>query len=373
MNELKSVAKLNEAFANRKDELYAEKDAGKKVFGLFCTFVPTELIHASGSVPVGLCGGKDSTIPSAEEDLPRNLCPLIKSSYGFKKDKACPYFEAADIVVGETTCDGKKKMFEKMEEMARMHVMHLPHFRDEASRKLWVDEVIKFKELIEEFTGNEITDEKLAEAIALENKERELFYKIYELRANDPTPISGKDALSFFQKSFLLSIQDRIEILTELVAELEERVSKGEGYTGKRILIAGCPMTAGNTKIVDLVEEVGGIVVGEETCTGTRKFENYVEGNTIEDVANRYFKINCAVAYKNDKRIDRIKELVKEQKVDGVVYYTLQFCHDFNIEGVLVEDALKEAGIPIIRVETDYSESDKEQIKTRLEAFVEMI
>ena len=99
---------------------------------------------------MGLCGGKDSTIPVAEEDLPRNLCPLIKSSYGFKKAKSCPYFEAADVVIGETTCDGKKKMFELLERMVKMHVMQLPYMKTEKAKELWVEEVKKLKEEIKE-------------------------------------------------------------------------------------------------------------------------------------------------------------------------------------------------------------------------------
>ena len=373
MSDLKAMNELNEAFANRKDQLYKQKEEGRKVFGLFCSFVPIELILAANGIPVGLCGGKDTTIPAAEEDLPRNLCPLIKSSYGFKKTKSCPYFEAADIVIGETTCDGKKKMFELMEKMIPMHVMHLPHFRDERSAKLWLDEVKDLKKMIEEITGNEITEEKLKEAIDKVNKMRKLFYKIYKLRAKTPTPIKGTEALRLFQLAYLLDIDTLIPILEKLVKELEEKVEKGEGYEGKRILISGCPMVAGNTKIVDIIEEVGGVVVGEESCTGTRQFENLVEGYDLEKLAERYFKIPCACVFKNDDRIKRIKELVKELNADGVVYYTLQYCHTFNVEGARVEEELKKEGIPIIRVETDYSESDKEQLKTRLEAFIEMI
>lgn len=373
MEELKSIKKISEAFAGRKDELYGQKDEGRKVFGLFCTFVPTELILAANAIPVGLCGGKESTIPSAEEILPRNICPLIKSSFGFKKDKACPYIEASDVIIGETTCDGKKKMFEHLAEMTKLHIMQLPHFRDDRSAKLWLAEVEELKKLIEEETGNKITEEKLKEAIDKVNNVRKLFYKLYELRANNPSPINGKDSLKLFQLSYLLDINTIESVLEDLVEELEERVKKGEGYSGKRILIAGCPMVAGNTKIPELIEDAGAVVVGEESCTGTRQFENYVEGYTIEKLADRYFKVPCACKFSNEERIERIKELVKEQNADGVVYYTLQYCHTFNVEGALIEKELKKAGIPIIRVETDYSESDKEQLKTRIEAFVEMI
>ncbi len=373
MMQLKAIEKLMQKFANRKEQLYKQKEEGRKVFGMFCAYVPIEIILAANAIPVGLCGGKNDTIPIAEEDLPRNLCPLIKSSYGFKKAKSCPYFEASDIVIGETTCEGKKKMFELMERLVPMHIMHLPHMKDEDSLKIWIKEVEKLKELVEKETGNKITEEKLKDAVDKVNKLRELFYKLYELRKNKPVPIKGLDVLKLFQFAYLLDIDDTIEVLEDLIKELEERVKKGEGFEGKRILITGCPMVAGNTKIVELVEEVGGVVVGEESCTGTRFFENFVEGYSIEDIAKRYFKIPCACRFKNDERIENIKRLVKELDVDGVVYYTLQCCHTFNIEGTKVEEALKEEGIPIIRIETDYSESDREQLKTRLEAFIEMI
>ncbi|EHP88124.1 2-hydroxyglutaryl-CoA dehydratase D-component [Methanotorris formicicus Mc-S-70] len=371
--ELKTIKKLMEKFANRKEQLYKQKEEGKKVFGMFCAYVPIELILAGNAIPVGLCGGKNDTIPIAEEDLPRNLCPLIKSSYGFKKAKSCPYFEVSDIVIGETTCEGKKKMFELMERLVPMHIMHLPHIKDEDSLKIWIKEVEKLKELIEKETDNEITEEKLKEMVDKVNRVRALFYKLYELRKNKPVPIKGIDVLKLFQFAYLLDIDDTIEILGDLIKELEEKVEKGEGFEGKRILITGCPMVAGNNKIVELIEEVGGVVVGEESCTGTRFFENFVEGYSIEDIAKRYFKIPCACRFKNDDRIENIKRLVKELNADGVVYCTLQYCHTFNVEGARVEEELKKEGIPVIRIETDYSESDKEQLKTRLEAFIEMI
>ena len=105
---------------------------------------------AMGAVTVGLCSMTDETIPIAERDLPRNLCPLIKASYGFAVSDKCPFFYFSDVVVGETTCDGKKKMYEYMSEFKEMFIMELPNTQKEESLKLWKKEIIRFKEYLEE-------------------------------------------------------------------------------------------------------------------------------------------------------------------------------------------------------------------------------
>ena len=127
------------------------KDSGAKVVGYFCSFVPMELVYAANAIPVGLCAYSEEPIAAAETNLPRNLCPLIKASYGFAFTDTCPYFYFSDLIVGETTCDGKKKMFELMNEIKETYVMQLPHSRDDLALEFWKKQIILFKEKLESF------------------------------------------------------------------------------------------------------------------------------------------------------------------------------------------------------------------------------
>jgi benzoyl-CoA reductase/2-hydroxyglutaryl-CoA dehydratase subunit BcrC/BadD/HgdB len=138
------------------------KEQGVKIVGVYCTFCPKELIMAAGAIPVSLCGTSNEPIAAAEEILPRNLCPLIKSSYGFAVTDTCPYFYFSDLIVGETTCDGKKKMFEMLRELKPVHVMQLPHLKEsEASIELWISEVRRLRSRLEDELNVEICDENI--------------------------------------------------------------------------------------------------------------------------------------------------------------------------------------------------------------------
>ena len=106
-----------------------EKEKGRKIVGIMCEYTPRELIMAANAIPVCLCGGSVDMIPPAEEFLPPNLCPLIKSTYGYHAKKSNPFLEMADLVVAETTCDGKKKMYELMGRTRPMYVLELPQSR----------------------------------------------------------------------------------------------------------------------------------------------------------------------------------------------------------------------------------------------------
>jgi benzoyl-CoA reductase/2-hydroxyglutaryl-CoA dehydratase subunit BcrC/BadD/HgdB len=374
---------ISEIHGLRLKELLEHKEKGGKVVGTFCLYVPEELILASGAKSVGLCGGSRFSIPDAEVILPRNLCPLIKSSVGFKLGRICPYFEACDFLVGETTCDGKKKVWEILNEYVPIHVMELPHKKDsKEDRELWLHEIIKFKTRLEGETKTNIKEEKLKEAIKEVNNKRKALKRLYGLRRNRPSPISGKDALLVSQLAFYDDCNRFTLKVNELCDELEERVRGGTGVTdgdAPRIIISGCPMAIPNWKLHNLIETGGGVVVCEESCTGTRYFMEIVNesgenlDSYLKNIAERYLKINCACFTPNEKRIDQIVEFVRDYKADGVIHYTLQFCQPYNIESFLVEKSLKEEGIPILRLESDYSEEDISQINIRVEAFLERI
>lgn len=370
---------VSEVHGLRVEELDKHKKNGGKVLGTFCVFVPDEVILAANAISVGLCAGSQFWVEDGEKLLPRNMCPLIKAAVGAKVSGTCPYFQSCDMIIGETTCDGKKKAWEILDEYVPVHVMDLPQMKRNKDYNMWMDEIKIFIEKVEELTGNKVTVENLKKAINLVNRKRSALKRLYDFRKLTPSPISGKDALLISQIAFYDDPERFIQQVNALCDELAERakILKSEGK--KRIMITGTPMALPNWKLHDIIENLPAEVVVEETCTGTRYFENQVseEGDTIEalikNLADRYLNINCACFTPNSGRIDDIKKYVEEYKVDGVIYSNLSFCHTYSIEYNSVEKALKAAGIPIMNIETDYSAEDAGQIKTRVEAFLEMI
>ncbi len=289
---------------------------------------------------------------------------------------------ACDLVIGETTCDGKKKAFEIFAEFKSTYVMEIPQMKKEIDYQLWKNEVWRLKEKIEEVTGNKITAARLKAAIKMINDRRRVLQRLNRLRQAIPTPISGRDALLINQISFYDDPKRFTEKISALCDELEERVKKKEGVVPEgtvRLLLSGCPMAVPNWKLPYVVESSGAVIVDEESCIGERNTRNLIDesGETLEEmidnIVKRYMKIDCACFTPNKERIEHIIQLAKEYKVDGVIHYTLQFCDPYLVEAYKVEKVLEKEGIPVLRIETDYSMEDIEQLKTRVEAFIEML
>ncbi len=373
---------ISEIHGLRIKELLDAQKSGQKVFGTFCVFVPEELIWAANGICVGLCAGAEIGKGEAEKVLPRSICPLIKSFMGFKLARLCPFTEACDLVIGETTCDGKKKAFEIFAEFKPTYVMEIPQMKRKDDYELWKNEVWRLKEKIEEVTGKKITSESLKDAIKMINNRRRALQRLNILRQQTPVPISGRDALLINQISFYDDPKRFTEKINQLCDELEEKVKRKEGVVPQntvRILLSGCPMAVPNWKLPYVVESSGAVIVDEESCIGERNTRDLIEetGETIEEmidnIVSRYMKIDCACFTPNKERVEHIIELAEKYQVDGVIHYTLQFCDPYLVESYKVEKALEEAGIPVLRIETDYSMEDVEQLKTRIEAFIEML
>ncbi|HDK7176998.1 TPA: 2-hydroxyacyl-CoA dehydratase [Clostridium botulinum] len=370
---------VSEVHGLRIQELDEHRKKGGKVVGTFCVFVPEEIIVAAKALSVGLCAGSQFWIEDGEKVLPRNMCPLIKAFMGAKIGGTCPYFQSCDMVIGETTCDGKKKAWEILDEYVPVHVMDLPQMKRDKDFKKWGEEINDLIKKIEEITGNKITVEALKEGIRVTNAKRKALKRLYDLRKYKPSPISGLDCLLITQIAFYDDPKRFTEKVHELCDELEERIKNSQESNKKRILITGTPMALPNWKLHSIIESLDAEVVVEETCTGTRYFEGEVseEGETLQELiknlADRYLNINCACFTPNTGRIDDIIKYTKEYGADGVIDTNLSFCHTYAVEHRDVEANLKEKNIPIMHIETDYSTEDSGQIKTRVEAFLEMI
>lgn len=338
------IQDLPEVFENfaeqRKNSFLAVKklkEQGIPVVGAYCTYFPQEIAMAAGAATVGLCSTSDETIPEAEKDLPKNLCPLIKSSYGFAKTDKCPFFYFSDVVVGETTCDGKKKMYEYMSEFKDVFVMELPNTQSDEALKLWKSEIIRFKEYLEEKLQVEITDGKIREAVKIQNAVRNAMKRLYAVMKNDPAPISGYDLFKvLYGSTFKFDKTVLPEEINSLADRIETEYAQGKMLEKKpRIMLTGCPVGGATEKIIRAVEENGGVVVAYENCTGAKTFDRLIDEDAediYDAIARRYLDIGCSVMTPNKNRLELAGRLIDEFQVDGVVEMTLQACHTYNLE-----------------------------------------
>lgn len=353
--------------------------ATDKLVGTFCTFVPEELIIAAGAKPVRLDVGLSSTVDLGEQVLPRIVCPALKSIIGF----FTLFGDRPDLLIMPTVCDGKKKLCDILKDYAPTWILGVPHTtRSQQAKNFWRREVQSLREKLEEFTGKKITGESLREAIELYNRRRRALRRLYETRKASRPPIWGRDVLEVVTTMFCDNPKRWTYQVEKLCEGLEGQVKKGVGVCDEktpRIMLAGSPILPPNWKIPDMVEETGGVIVADELCSGTRGYWYLVEtaeearGSLVKALANRYFMCECACFTPNYDRIDRIVKVVKDWNVDAVVYHSLIACHTFSIEASSVEAALRKIGVPVLKIETDYAAEDVEQVRTRVEAFLEMI
>jgi len=384
-NRAKNMAYFDEIWKleKRVKEIEDFRKAGGKVIGTFCNFVPEELIYAAGCLPIRICAGFYETIEIAEEILAKDICPLIKSSFGFKLVEL-PYFSLCDLVIIPTSCDGKKKLGEILSDYLEVWPLELPNTKDSSqSKEFWFQEIKIFKKRLEKLSGNEITFSKLKKAIELCHLRQVVFHRFDEIRQSTNPLISGRDALLVTQVSFFDDLRRWTEKTKKLCQELTENIKKNLGiYPAQtpRLLLTGSPIIWPNYKFLNIIEEFGGIVVGDTFCSGTQHLYNPVEidewvmEEMLKAIAERYLLPSiCPCFIESNDRIDNLLQMVKDFKIDGVIYHQLRLCQLYDLEFYKVKQILNRENIPLLRIQTDYSQEDIEQIKTRVEAFLEMI
>lgn len=383
MKLVKELPEIFEEFGEQKKQSFLEvkkyKEEGKPIIGAYCSYFPRELAMAAGAIPIGLCSSSNDTVSIAEKTLPSNICPLIKSSYGFAVSDRCPFFYFSDIVVGETTCDGKKKMYELLADFKEVYVMELPNRQSEYGLELWKKEINRFKEYLEERFRIVITDNMIRDAIRLSNQNRKAVQGLYEVMKFDPPPMSGKQLFQILYGNKyqldLKKVPDALKGVKERI--LEEYRRNPPNRKKPRILITGCPMGGDSSKLVDVVEGNGGVVVAFENCTGIKAQDRLVDEKNPDvyaALAERYLMIGCAVMTPNDNRIQLLGKIIDEFCVDGVIEMILQGCHSDSIESISVRNFIhEEKHIPYMDIVTDFSKSDIAQLSVRVSAFLEML
>jgi benzoyl-CoA reductase/2-hydroxyglutaryl-CoA dehydratase subunit BcrC/BadD/HgdB len=374
---IQSLAKTRESAIADLQQL---KDAGTKIVGAYCLFAPSELL-AAGAVPVSLCGMTAEPIAHAEKLLPRNLCPLIKSSYGYAVTGTCPYFYYSDLVIGETTCDGKKKMFELLAKIAPVHVMRLPQANDrQEDVYVWKREIIRLKYRIEQELGLTITYDALRQAIREKNEERKVYRELYGLSKRMPPPLRGSQVHRVLHGSgYAFDRAAQLDKVRGLIDAIKDACARGDLTAGAgrpRILITGCPIGGATEKIINIIEESGGEIVCFENCGGAKDREFPVDENIdpYDALAQKYISLACSCMSPNNARIQLLSRLIDEYRAQGVIDVVLHACHTYNMETWRVKElAQKDKSIPYLHLETDYSPGDEGQLRTRISAFIEML
>lgn len=372
------MLKLNDHYKNQIEQenlrlIGAKKAKGMKVVGVYCAFTPKELIAASGGIPVSLCGGSNKPIPAAEQHLPRNLCPLIKSSYGFALTETCPYFDYTDFLIADSTCDGKKKMYERLQKIRPLYLLQLPQtYAGESALNYWLSELRRLRRILENELGREITDDGLREKIHIYNQCRSLVRQVYELNAGKRPLLTGKEiSIATDQGGYEVDLPGYLKRLKQVIKFAKER---GSIDAGPRILLTGCPTTC--KKVLDIIEQKA-TVVAMENCGALKTVLEPVdetEKDPLLALAKKYIRIACPCMSPNPGRYEILANIVGEYQIDGVVDLTWQACHTYNVESTLLGDFVREElGKPFIQIETDFSDSDTDWIKVRVDAFIEML
>lgn len=383
------LQELLDEFANaKKNASLFVKDAaenGEIVIGSFCQYAPMEIINAGGMNNVLLCGfDYDPPIPLAETELPVNLCPLIKSSYGNILGDTCPFAYYADLIVGETTCDGKKKMYEMLAEIKDMYVIHLPNIPDkERSLPAWREELVLFKEMLEERFNVEISDEKLRKSIHTLNQERDQLARLYELGKLDPPAVTGMQMRSvLISQYFMLDKENKLKKTERLLELLRLQWENGNGPFAPdkrplRILVSGAGIDGVINKTLAVIEDLGAAIVCYEGCSGIfnlrRPIDESPDADPLSSIADKYLEVPCAVMSPNEGRFTQLRSTVKEWNVDGLINITVHACTPFDVESTMIEDICNDMNVPFLHVRTDYSPGDEGQVRTRIEAFLEML
>jgi benzoyl-CoA reductase subunit C len=374
LNTLKEIRKINQSFPlTRSVEEW--KEQGKKVIGYLCTYIPEEIMYAAGILPVRITGdSRELELEEANAYLYIYTCSFARSCLQLALRHE---YDFLDGFVGCSTCDPIRRLadvWEKYLTTPFMHVLTIPRKSSPDAHKLYQNQVKTFKEKLEDFFGIKITEDDLKGAVAVYNKNRELLSKLYELRKSDHPPILGSETLEVINAGFRISKEEHNILLERLLEEIA--ASQRTVKNGLRLMINGSILN--NAEFIQTIEELGGSVVVDELCTGSRYFADPVDVSSgatlLETISKRYLNhFPCARMIPFENRVQRIMDLIKEYRVEGVITQIIRYCAPYAKDQVLLKERFEQEGIPLLILDTEYGTGGIGPIRTRVQAFLEML
>ena len=356
-------------------EILSAKMQGQKVMGWVCTYVPEELLHAAGALPIRISGyGKETDLQDGTAYFYVNNCSFARSclQLGLRGEYDC-----LDGFVAGSTCDAARRLFDLWRHYIPVpfsHVMTVPRKYSERALDLYFGQVVELKKRLEQHLGVEITDQSLMRSIALHNEFRSLLRALNDLRKLDRPPIDGSQTMEVLNASSRMPKEAFNDCLRDLLRDLEHSKPNGKGKA--RIMIAGSALN--NADFIQSIERIGGLIVTDELCTGTRYWADPVvvgdHDEPLKAIARRYLNnFPCARMYPSEERFQRMLRLIREFRVDGVISQTIRYCSPYSNDLPLLSDLLKRNGVPMLSLDVEYGTSGSGQILTRVQAFLEML
>jgi len=371
---LKEIREVNASFPYSKP-IQEWKEQGKKVIGWQCTYVPEEIIYAAGMLPIRVNGDSEELeLGDATAHLYINTCSFSRSCLQLALEGQ---YDFLDGFAAGSTCDGARRLVDIWRQYIStpfVYILGVPRKTTERAHELYRQEVLEFKKKLEEFFQVEITDDALREAIGVYNRSRELLKKIYELRKLDNPPISGTEVMEVLNAGFKMP-RDEFNRLLEIL--LEEISTGGRALEAKyRLMITGSPLN--NAEFIKNIEDLGGLVVVDELCTGTRYWWEMIDTNPdldpLEAISRRYLdNLPCARMYPSEERFDRMLDLAREFRVQGAISEIVRWCISYAHDLPLLRERFEKQGIPVLGLEVEYGTPGTGQIRTRVQAFLEML
>lgn len=375
------VQTLSDIFVDMRD---AARPEGVKTVGTYCVMVPQELVYAAGAMPVKLCSGSYTAFSVGDGAVPRDACPLMKAVMGFEAIGTMPLYENCEMMAVPVTCDCKKKMAGMLKAYKPVVSLHIPSSRaGDEDLEQFLSELYAFSKELEARTGNPVTYEKLEEAARWTAAAQYELSRFVKLKKDHPLLIRGTHAMAVMNAlsyTHILLWTQQMQALNGELASLAKRKMFAGRENQPRLLLTGSPVIFPNIKIPLLIEETGGLLTGDETCMGERGLydplvivDKSFDG-IMRAMANRYTRpCTCPTFVDNRQRIFRIRQMIADHRVEGIIYHVLRGCLVYDYEYAMLEEEMAREGIPIIRLESDYNEEDVEQLRVRIEAFIEMI
>jgi len=366
-----TIEKINDIFDNPHQIIDRWKTNGKKVVGYRCLYVPEEIIHAAGMLPFPTFG-TPQPIKKADSYFQPCVCEFIRNLFDLALDKK---FDYLDYFILSNTCDAVRHLYNMWSyyiDSTPCYIINNPQkMNDEFGYKFYRQELEKFKKLMEDLSGNRITEDSLIKSIELYDETRKLLKELNALRKRDIPPISGAEALKISMASMLMPKEKTNELLRELIDEVKTR--EIEDADGPRILITGSIID--NPSLIQLVEDMGSVVVSDDLCTSTKYFWHQTkQNNDPMDAITKFYmdRVLCSCVHPSEERYDYLQELVQEYNVEGIIYFNIKYCHPFSYESSIFRKKIEE-DTPLLILEADHSLSGLGQLKTRVQAFIEML